>query len=81
MLTDPYFCLFLTRYEITVTVDRSDPSHPTFSVTGTNSEFPAYEVYINQQLAYHYDPVPNGYGPPRLFFFDWTVYSLGSLNP
>jgi hypothetical protein len=68
----PTSLAFPIHYQTTVTIDRSNPSQPTCTVTGTNSEFPAYEIYINQQQVYHFDPVPSGYGPWDLKNFDQT---------
>jgi len=61
------------QYDIFVKIDRSDPSHPTYVIEGNSCEFPGYEVYINGQLVYHYDPIPGGYRPLSLL--------LGPINP
>jgi hypothetical protein len=63
------------HYKTTVTIDRSNPSQPTCTVTGTNCEFPAYEIYINSQQVYHFDPVPEGYSPDDLIFYNQTYNS------
>jgi hypothetical protein len=54
------------QYFLSVTIDRSNPGQPTFSIKGTFCEFPAYEIYINDQLVYSYDPIPGGDGPNSL---------------
>lgn len=56
------------EYNITVKIDRSNPSQPVYTVFGSNCEFPAYEIYINGQQVYHYDPIPAGDGPADLLW-------------
>jgi len=60
------------HYKATVTIDRSNPSQPTYTVSGTSCEFPAYEIYINGQQVYHFDPVPQGFTPDDLIHYDRT---------
>jgi len=60
------------HYSTTITIDRSNPSAPTCTVTGTNCRFPAYEIYINGQQVYHFDPVPQGFAPIDLTHYDRT---------
>jgi hypothetical protein len=69
------------QYYLFVTIDRSDPSHPTYTIEGTSSEFPAYEVYINGQLVYSYDPIPGGHGPLSLLLGpENTIETTGTLS-
>jgi hypothetical protein len=68
------------HYQATVTIDRSNPGQPRYTITGTNSEFPAYEIYINSQRIYQFDPIPEGYSPIDLFFYDQTFNNAGTLK-
>ena len=65
---------------VDVTIDRSDPGHPAYSISGTTCEFPAYEIYINNQQVYQYSPIPGGHGPGSLFLFDNTIDTTGALS-
>jgi hypothetical protein len=49
-------------YDITVKIDATT-TPPTYTLTGNHKNFPAYEVYINQQLVHDYSPIPEGYTP------------------
>lgn len=44
-------------YDLNVTIDESDPEAPKFAIKGTHTEFPSFEVYINEQRIHHYDAV------------------------
>jgi hypothetical protein len=69
------------EYYIFVTIDRSDPSNPTYTIEGTCCEFPAYEIYINGQLVYSYDPIPGGHGPLSLLLGPVdTIETSGTLS-
>lgn len=37
-----------------------------FMIQGMHDGFPAYELYLNRRLIYHYDPVSAGVGPEKL---------------
>jgi len=50
-------------YDITVTIDYTDPSHPTYTLSGSHALFPAYEVYVGNQLIHDYSPIPEGFIP------------------
>jgi hypothetical protein len=47
-------------WDFTIIIDRSNPSNPTYSLTGTHDGFPDYEVYINNTLIFGFDAVANG---------------------
>lgn len=68
------------HYTATVTIDRSNPSQPTYTVSGTSCEFPAYEIYINGQRIHHFDPEPEGYTPFNLSFFDINFNNSGNID-
>ncbi len=68
------------HWQITVTINRSDPSNPIYHVTGTHCRFPAYELYINGQSVHGFDPVSGGYGPSDLFRDDRTFDNTEKLN-
>ena len=55
------------HFQATITIDKSDPSHPTYDVVGTHRYFPAYEVYINKNRIHQHSPVPGGWSPLGLF--------------
>jgi hypothetical protein len=49
-------------YDITVKIDATT-TPPTYTLSGNHKNFPAYEVYINQQLVHDYSPISGGYTP------------------
>jgi hypothetical protein len=67
------------HFAVQITIDRSVPGLPTYTVTGTHARFPAYEVYINNQRVHEYSPIPSGSGIGGLPFFDRTFNNHGSL--
>ena len=46
-------------YEFTIIIDRTDPSQPVYSHTGSHDGFPDYEVFINHKLIFGFDAVAN----------------------
>jgi hypothetical protein len=46
----------------TITIDKTDPAHPIYSLVGNHKGFPAYEVYINHTRVYEHDPLVTGEG-------------------
>ena len=68
------------HYRATVTIDRSNPLLPRYTVTGTSCRFPAYEIYVNGQRIHKYDPVPKGRGPWGLTRFDRSFNHTGLLD-
>ncbi len=55
-------------YNFTISIDRSDPAHPKYSLSGDHDGFPAYEVYINHKRIYEHDPLATGEGLGSLGF-------------
>jgi hypothetical protein len=55
-------------YTFTITIDKSNPTSPTYSLVGDHDGFPAYEIYINGKRVHEHDPLATGEG-------------LGSLGP
>lgn len=53
-------------YTFVITIDKTDPSAPRYSLTGKCKNFPAYEVYINGKRVYQYDPLVEGRTPSWL---------------
>jgi hypothetical protein len=69
------------QYYLFVTIDRSDPNHPTYTIEGNCCEFPAYEIYINGQLVYSYSPIPGGNSPYSLLLGPVnTIETSGTLS-
>lgn len=64
-------------YHINITIDVSDPEHPTYSLSGTTDEFPSYEIYIGTKKVYSYSE--SGHSPMGLFFEDNNVTGSGNL--
>jgi hypothetical protein len=50
-------------YNCGLLIDSSSPAAPTFTLTGSHTQFPAFEIYINGQRIHHYDPIPAGKSP------------------
>ena len=48
------------NYTFVITIDRTDISHPKYSLTGQHDGFPAYEIYINHTRVYEHDPLATG---------------------
>jgi hypothetical protein len=61
-------------YDITVKIDGST-NPPTYTLSGNHKLFPAYEIYINNQLVHDYSPIPGGY-TPYIMGFETTGPSL-----
>jgi hypothetical protein len=64
-------------YHIDITIDVSDPEHPTYTLSGTTDEFPSYEIYIGSKKVYSYSE--SGHSPTGLFFEDNNVTGSGDL--
>jgi hypothetical protein len=58
------------RYDFTVTIDKTDPAHPTYKAQGNHGLFPSMEVYINNVPIYEWDAIKE----------DTVPYDLG-LGP
>ncbi|MBW4493143.1 MAG: carboxypeptidase-like regulatory domain-containing protein [Oscillatoria princeps RMCB-10] len=52
---------------IEVTVQQEKGKKPEYKIEGEHDGFPAYEIYINGELAHHYDPQGKFWGPYNLF--------------
>ncbi|HEX8178928.1 MAG TPA: hypothetical protein VF525_05230 [Pyrinomonadaceae bacterium] len=52
--------------DITVIIQQHD-EHAEYTIAGDHDGFPAYELYINGQPAYQYDPVAHNVGPEKLY--------------
>lgn len=53
--------------DINVFIQNQLGKKPLVRVEGTHDGFPAYEIYVNQQLVYGYDPEKSGADPSNLF--------------
>ena len=69
----PVYC------DITVKIDAST-TPPTYTLSGNHKLFPAYEIYINQQLVHDYSPIPGGYTPAQLVYPDSSAPSLSDTR-
>lgn len=67
-------------WRLTITIDRSDPGNPTYTVTGTHKRFPAYGIWINGQPVHQYDPIKFGRKPPMDLLDIENVNEQGPLN-
>lgn len=47
-------------WNFVVTVDGTNKSQPTYSISGTRVNYPAYEAYLGRQEIHRFDPVLNG---------------------
>ena len=56
------------EYKFTFIIDKTDPAHPTYSLTGDHDGFPSYEIYINHTRVYQHDPLITGEGLSSLGF-------------
>lgn len=57
------------RYDFTVTINRTDPSHPTYTAQGNHGFYPSMEVYINKNRIYIWDAIQQGTLPNDLATF------------
>lgn len=53
--------------DIVVTFSVGSDGNIAYAALGSHDAFPAYELYINQQLVSYWDPLAEGYGPLSLF--------------
>lgn len=53
-------------YTFVITIDKTNPVAPKYSLTGKCKSFPAYEVYIGNSRIYQYDPLVDGRTPSWL---------------
>jgi hypothetical protein len=51
------------RYDFTVTIDRTDPLHATYTAQGKHGLFPSMEVYINNVRIYEWDAIKEDTAP------------------
>ena len=64
---------------LNVSIDRST-SPPTYTITGSHKQFPAYVIYINGQQVYTYDPIPYKRKPFPDLTHSQDVNVSGTLN-
>lgn len=67
-------------YDITVKIDATNPASPTYTLTGNHKLFPAYDVYINQQLVHDYSPIPGHHDISDLINFSPPSISNSSIT-
>lgn len=69
-------------WAFTVTVDSTNSSVPTYTLTGSHDGFPGYDVYIGSQLIYGHDPTVTGDGVGSLFPpMEYSVNTNGVVSP
>ena len=49
--------------DFTITFDVNSDGDIEYAVSGSHDGFPAYELYVDQQLVYSWDPVAEGTSP------------------
>lgn len=67
------------EYELLITIDRTNPWDPKYTITGSRDRYPAFEVYINHRLVHKYDPSITGTGPFLGLNQTETVSESGTL--
>jgi len=63
-------------WDISVTVSKSNPSAPDYSVVGWHDCMPAFEIYIAGQTVYQQPPYPSG--PEAWFTVGYCLSGSGS---
>jgi hypothetical protein len=53
-------------YDFTVTIDKTNPSSPTYTIQGQHGLFPSLEIYVDNTLAYDWDAIVEDTAPVDL---------------
>lgn len=68
-------------WDLTLTVDSTDPFNPQYEITGDYDGFPAYELHIDVQRIFDHDPIATGEGLFSLFPpMEHSVNDSGAVN-